>query len=101
MNKELIKQKLTKSCAVCKFAKHDVTLEDAELDQVICTVDPVKPVLKNIDDTCLRHELKYKNLKVIVEKSFLQEYDPNTDSVNLNSNKIPNAKEIGEKEWQK
>ena len=52
MNSELIKEKIIKSCAVCKFAKHDVELDIEELDQIIYTLNPVSPCLKDVDDTC-------------------------------------------------
>jgi len=93
------KEKISRSCAVCKFAKHDETL--GERKEVICTVDPNKPQLKDSDDTCLKHELKYKGLKIIVDKGMLMEYD-SEKAFSVKGDRIPETAitNIGEEEWQ-
>lgn len=95
-------EKILRSCSVCKFAKHDNNL--GETKEVICILDPNKPVLKPGDDTCLKHELKYKNLKVIIDKGTLLEYDSDKASSREPSGflgrETKGVKEIGEEEWQ-
>jgi len=89
--------KIEKSCALCKFAKLDEQLDDEAL--VLCTVNPSNPCTKDVGDTCLKHTPRYKNLKVIVEKDHLMEYD--TEGKNVPSpTSIPNTRTIGESEWQ-
>jgi len=69
---------IEKTCAVCKYANHDPSLGDRE--EIICTLNPIKPDLKPTNDTCLQHELKYKSLKIIEDKGTLLEYDSDTRS---------------------
>lgn len=90
--------KILKSCSVCKLAIHDENLTD--LRSIICTLNPNKPVIKESEDTCSSHEPKYKNLKVIVDKGTLLEYDSEktfSAGVELKNKDITN---IGEEEWQ-
>lgn len=98
----LEKQKIEKSCAVCKFAILLPLLDRTEEapETVTCTVDPNHPVLKPMNDTCLKHKPKYKNLKVIVEKTVLQEYDVEKIGF-VGAERIPDLKIIGEDEWVK
>jgi len=89
--------KIQRSCAVCKFCMPDPQLDHE--DQIICTLQPNNPTTKSADDTCLKHQLRYKNLKIIVEEEHLMEYDtfgrgtPKTDT-------IARAEKIGADEWQ-
>lgn len=91
--------KILRSCAVCKFASHDETLGDRK--EIICTLDPNQPKLKDSDDTCLKHELKYKGLKIIADKGTLLEYD-SEKAFSIKGDKIPDTaiSNIGEEEWQ-
>lgn len=88
-----------KSCSVCKFALHHEGLED--LDEVLCTVDPNRPTTKKLQDTCLKHQPKYKNIKVLVDKPHLMEYDSGKAIVSR-QDQIPDRAiiEIGEDQWQ-
>lgn len=97
MEKNKLIQKIQKSCAVCKFSIPDPQLDD-EL-QIICSVDPNNPVTKSSEDTCLKHRLRYKNLKIIVEDEHLMEYDTKNQPI-PKSNTIADAKTIGANEWQ-
>jgi hypothetical protein len=93
------------SCSLCKFAVHDTSLDD--MKSVICTVNPNKPIITTLDYTCPKHKPKYGNLKVIVDKGTLLEYD--TEEANTRAQPITGQertykdagiKEIGEEEWQ-
>ena len=100
---DLIKEKIKKSCAVCKFANHDPGLNELEGEKILCIVDVHSPEIKDSDDTCLKHRPKYKNLKVIVEPDHLEEYDPERairDPRYPNAN-VPTTREIGADEWKK
>jgi len=67
---------ITKTCAVCKFGRHDVEL--GERKEVICTLNPNSPRLKATDDTCLSQELKYKSIKILKDKDVFLSYDSET-----------------------
>lgn len=101
---QLEAQRIEKSCAVCKFAIHCIPVgADEEANEVTCTVNPTYPCMKKLDDTCLKHQPKYKNLKILIEKDVLQEYDTEKIGYPL-FNKIDNLPQltpIGVEEWTK
>jgi len=94
-------EKILKSCAVCRFAKHDENLND--LMSVVCTLDPNKPDIKLADDTCLSMESKYPKLKVIVDKGTLLEYDSERANSRtpkgFNTGSTSGITEVGEDQW--
>jgi len=69
---------IEKTCAICKYANHDPGLGDRE--DVICTLKPNEPKLVLTNDTCLSHESKYANIKIMYDGGMLMEYDPATES---------------------
>lgn len=69
---------IEKTCAICKYANHDPSL--GERPEVICTISPNEPKLKDTNDTCLNHVSKYKSIKIIEDKGTLLEYDPKTET---------------------
>ena len=99
MDDEILKSRVQKSCAVCTYANHDPSLGDS--DDVICIVNPNKPKLVPSNDTCLKHESKYKGLKVIIDKGHLMEYD-SEKTFGTKRDRIPDEAitDIGEEEWQ-
>jgi len=97
---EIEKQKeaIAKTCKLCKFAKFD---DDDFNKYIICTLNPNNPTMKEETDTCLQHEPKYKNLKIILDKGMLLEYDSKVAKINNNYSQTEiGIQEIGEKEWQ-
>jgi hypothetical protein len=88
-----------KSCTVCRFAVHDAGLDDSE--EVICTLNPNKPITKNLLDTCESQEPKYAKMKIVVDRGHLMEYDSDK-AMPGKSNKIPDLaiEKIGEEQWQ-
>ena len=100
-NNLILQKKIETSCAVCIYSDH-AGITDVESDRAICTLDMNHPALVNLEDTCLSFKPKFKNLKVIIDDSHLEEYDPEETKrdTKIAGIKIPTTTEIGEDEWQ-
>lgn len=87
-----------RTCSLCKFAVHDPEL--GEIKEIICTLDPVKPILQKLDYSCLDYKARYQNIKVIVDNGHLMEYDSEKTG-KVKSNIIPDKaiEIIGEEQW--
>lgn len=98
---EAMVQEFLNSCSVCKFGLHDPNLDD--LSSVLCTLDPNKPKVVLLQNTCLEHISKYPKIKVIVDKGTLLEYDSDrADTRTPKGYSTGGSKgiiEIGEEEW--
>lgn len=100
-NSLILQKKIETSCAVCAYSDH-AGITDIESDMAVCVLDMNHPALVNLESTCLSFKPKFKSLKVIIEDSHLEEYDPEETKLDTNFKgmKIPTTTEIGEDEWQ-
>jgi hypothetical protein len=99
---ETVTARVDKCCGVCKFANFDVGNDSDDSKNLICTVNPLSPEVRESDDVCLKFEPKYKDLKILISEDHLEEYDPAASSQDKRYSgiNIPTTKEIGEDEWQ-